>query len=135
MVRALPRILLGFVFIVASADKIVDPAGFAEIIRNYQLLPAMMVGPVAFFLPWLEFVCGAMLVCNIMLETATAILTAMLLVFIAALSANLYRGIDVACGCFSTDATKASGMIETIIRDVILLGIAGLVFRFRRSQL
>ncbi|CCO24667.1 MauE/DoxX family redox-associated membrane protein [Maridesulfovibrio hydrothermalis] len=133
--KSLPRIILGVIFIWACVDKIADPAAFAEIIKNYQILPELMIGPVAFFLPWLEFVCGAMLVCNVLTETATAILTAMLLVFIAALSANLYRGIDVACGCFSTDASDKSGMIETIARDVVMLLLAYLAIRFKRSEL
>lgn len=133
--RSFPRIFLGVVFIIASVDKIIDPIAFAEIIKNYQILPDVMIGPVAFILPWLEFVCGAMLVCNVMLETATTILIAMLLVFIAALSANLYRGIDVACGCFSTDATQSSGMLETIVRDIVLLTAAGLTFLFRHKEL
>lgn len=133
--RSLPRIFLGVVFIIASVDKIIDPIAFAEIIKNYQILPDVMIGPVAFILPWLEFVCGAMLVCNVMLETATTILIAMLLVFIAALSANLYRGIDVACGCFSTNATQSSGMLETIVRDIVLLTAAGLTFLFRHKEL
>ena len=133
--RSLPRIILGIVFIVASLDKIVDPLAFAEIIKNYQILPEIMIGPVAFFLPWLEFVCGAMLVCGVFIDAAVAILVAMLLVFIAALSANLYRGIDVACGCFSTDASSASDMQMTIIRDVVLLVIAGLALKFRKSEI
>jgi uncharacterized membrane protein YphA (DoxX/SURF4 family) len=133
--RSLPRIIIGIVFIVASLDKIVDPLAFAEIIKNYQILPEMMIGPVAFFLPWLEFACGAMLVCGVFVDTAAAILVVMLLVFIAALSANLYRGIDVACGCFSTDASKASSMQMTIVRDVGLLVIAGLILKFRKSEL
>jgi len=133
--KSLPRIILGIIFIVASVDKIIDPVAFAGIIENYQILPKIMIGPVAFFLPWLEFTCGAMLVCNVLTETATTILTAMLLVFIAALSANLYRGIDVACGCFSTDAVESSDMVKTIIRDVVLLLAAFLTFRFKRNEL
>ncbi len=133
--RSWPRTILGIVFIVASLDKIADPLAFAEIIKNYQILPEIMVGPVAFFLPWLEFVCGAMLVCGIFIDTAVVILVAMLLVFIAALSANLYRGIDVACGCFSTDASSASDMQMTVVRDVVLLLIAGLALKFRRSEI
>lgn len=133
--RSLPRIFLGIVFIYASLDKIVDPLAFAEIVKNYQLLPEMMIGPVAFFLPWLEFVCGAMLVSGVFIDTAVAILVAMLLVFVAALSANLYRGIDVACGCFSTDASSASDMQMTIARDVVLLVIAGLALKFKKSEI
>ncbi|NDV27649.1 MauE/DoxX family redox-associated membrane protein [Desulfovibrio sp. JC010] len=132
--RSLPRIVLGIVFIIASLDKIIDPLAFAEIIKNYQILPEMMIGPVAFFLPWLEFVCGAMLVCGVFIDTAVAILVAMLLVFIAALSANLYRGIDVACGCFSTDTSSASDMQMTIVRDVVLLVVAGLTLWWRKDE-
>ncbi|WP_320175424.1 MauE/DoxX family redox-associated membrane protein [Maridesulfovibrio sp.] len=133
--RSLPRIILGIVFIVASLDKIVDPLAFAEIVKNYQILPEMMIGPVAFFLPWLEFVCGAMLVCGVFVDTVVAILVAMLLVFIAALSVNIFRGIDVACGCFSTDASTASDMQITIVRDGVLLVIAGLALKLRKSEL
>ncbi|WP_319781169.1 MauE/DoxX family redox-associated membrane protein [Maridesulfovibrio sp.] len=133
--RSLPRIFLGLVFIVASLDKIIDPLAFAEIIKNYQLLPEIMIGPVAFFLPWLEFVCGAMLVCGVFIDAVAVILVTMLLVFIAALSANLYRGIDVACGCFSTDASTASNMQMTILRDVVLLMLAGLSLKLRKSDI
>ncbi|WP_321403634.1 MauE/DoxX family redox-associated membrane protein [Maridesulfovibrio sp.] len=133
--RSLSRIFLGLVFIVASLDKIIDPLAFAEIIKNYQLLPEIMIGPVAFFLPWLEFVCGAMLVCGVFIDAAAVILVTMLLVFIAALSANLYRGIDVACGCFSTDASTASNMQMTILRDVVLLMLAGLSLKLRKSDI
>ena len=134
-IRSFPRICLGIVFILASVDKIVDPLAFAEIIKNYQLLPEILVGPVSFFLPWLEFVCGAMLVCGVFVDAAVAILTAMLLVFIAALSANLYRGLDIACGCFSTDVSSVSNMQMTIARDVVLLIAAGLALKFRKSEI
>lgn len=134
-IRSFPRIFLGIIFILASVDKIADPVAFAGIIKNYQILPEIMIGPVAYFLPWLEFVCGAMLVCGVFVDAAVAILMGMLLVFIAALSANLYRGIDVACGCFSTDAASASDMQMTIARDVVFLIAAGLALKFRKSEI
>ncbi|WP_319760190.1 MauE/DoxX family redox-associated membrane protein [Maridesulfovibrio sp.] len=133
--KSFPRIVLGIVFIVASLDKIVDPLAFAEIVKNYQLLPEIMIGPLAFFLPWLEFVCGAMLICGVFVDAVATILTGMLLVFIAALSANLFRGIDVACGCFSTDVSSVSDMQITIARDVVLLFFAWLTFRFRKVDI
>ncbi|WP_027722796.1 MauE/DoxX family redox-associated membrane protein [Maridesulfovibrio zosterae] len=132
--KSLPRIILGLVFIFASIDKIIDPVAFAGIIKNYQILPQMMIGPVAMLLPWLEFVCGAMLVCNVLTDISASILIIMLLVFIAALLSTIYRGIDVACGCFSTDAAQISNMAETIGRDVVLLIAAALAFRFKRAE-
>ncbi len=133
MMKSLPRIILGLIFIVACVDKILDPVAFGNIIKNYQILPDVLIMPVAHFLPWLEFVCGALLVCGVLTEVATAIIAALLVLFIAFLSANLYRGIDVACGCFSTDASVTSDMALTIARDVVFLVIAALSFRFRKS--
>ncbi|WP_291329953.1 MauE/DoxX family redox-associated membrane protein [Desulfovibrio sp. UCD-KL4C] len=133
MMKSLPRIILGLIFIAACVDKILDPVAFGNIIKNYQILPDVLIMPVAHFLPWLEFVCGALLVCGVLTEVATAITAALLVIFIAFLSANLYRGIDVACGCFSTDASVTSDMALTIARDAVFLVIAALSFWFRKS--
>ncbi|MDH3555163.1 MAG: DoxX family membrane protein, partial [Deltaproteobacteria bacterium] len=48
------RIVLGWVFIYASLDKIRHPDLFAEAVYNYQLLPEVAVNLVAICLPWVE---------------------------------------------------------------------------------
>ncbi|WP_031485435.1 MauE/DoxX family redox-associated membrane protein [Maridesulfovibrio frigidus] len=131
--KSLPRVILGLIFIIACTGKILDPLAFAEIVRNYQVLPEVMILPIAYFLPWLEFTCGAMLVCGVLTETATIIISSMLVLFIAVLSANLYRGLDVACGCFSTDGSLKSGMVTTIVRDVVLLVLAAMSYKFKKN--
>lgn len=117
------RLLMGGVFVYASIDKITRPQAFAETIFNYQILPDALVNGSALILPWLELLAGAALVLNIRPRAAVGWLNVLLVVFIAALSYNLARGMNVECGCFhaGTAVTDQSYMIETILRDVALL--------------
>ena len=48
--------------VVAGWVKIEDPQGFAVIIGNYQLVPGPLVNPLAVLLPWIEVLCGVMLI-------------------------------------------------------------------------
>jgi len=67
------------------------------------LLPGFAVGLVAAALPWLELLIGILLVVGVRVQASTLICTGMLVVFTLAIFINTLRGIDVDCGCFSTD--------------------------------
>jgi hypothetical protein len=60
---------------------------------------------------------------------AVVLLNALLIVFMAALGFNVARGVDTACGCFTT-STEGSGMLQSLLRDVPLL-LAGLYLAWR----
>lgn len=129
------RILLGTIFIYAAVGKIADPAGFAIAIANYQMLPPAWVNPMALFLPWLELVCGIGLITGVCRHGSTLLVALMLAVFTAALVASAYRGLDIHCGCFSTDGGAAPRLWLDLVRDLILLSMALLVlYRTRRSE-
>ena len=115
------RILVGGVFIWASWDKIHDPGGFARIVENYQLLPAPLVHPAALLLPWIELICGVLMVSGFWIRGSSLMLAILLLVFIFALGLSAYRGIDISCGCFSVGATRSTGLYGLIFRDVMML--------------
>jgi uncharacterized membrane protein YphA (DoxX/SURF4 family) len=119
-----PRILLGGVFLYASYDKILNPQAFAEAVYNYQILPEILVNLAALVLPWLELILGLCLVTGIWLPGATVISTGLLSVFICALVFNQLRGLDIHCGCFSTEATAGSAGIQTVVRDVGFLAVS-----------
>jgi hypothetical protein len=55
------RLLLGALFVAASWDKLLHPAEFASIIRDYRLLPEPIVPALAVLLPWIELVVGGLL--------------------------------------------------------------------------
>jgi uncharacterized membrane protein YphA (DoxX/SURF4 family) len=136
MLMLVLRIALGVVFLWAAHDKILHPAAFAKIVHDYQLLPDALVNLTALLLPWIEVMAGLALVFNIMGRGGALIIVFLLLVFLGALGFNAYRGLNVACGCFSTKAQTTPLVIE-LARDLGLLVVSLLVtvrlFRRRRS--
>jgi len=120
------RIFLGLVFLYASIDKIQQPAAFAEVIANYQILPDTWVNLAAIVLPWLELFLGLLLILGFWLPGATLLGTVLLLIFFSALLFNLARGLDIQCGCFTTSREPGTGapMVWYIFRDGVFLALA-----------
>jgi uncharacterized membrane protein YphA (DoxX/SURF4 family) len=117
------RMVLGVVFIWASWSKILEPDKFAAIIQSYQILPQQLVNPVAVLLPWVEAACGISLISGYMVRGSVFIVNILMIVFILALVFNLYRGVDVACGCFAVSTASEKISIFTVSRDIALLAI------------
>ncbi|MCF8108931.1 MAG: DoxX family membrane protein [Desulfohalobiaceae bacterium] len=118
------RLLLGGIFLYASYDKILHPAAFAEAVYNYQILPDYLVNLVALVLPWLELLLGLCLIAGVWLPGTIVISTGLLTVFIAALVFNQLRGLDIHCGCFSTETSEGPAGILTVFRDVFFLAVS-----------
>ena len=120
----LARILMGAVFLYASYDKILHPQAFAEAVYNYQILPHAAVNAVALVLPWIELVAGLCLITGIWLPGAATLAALLMAVFTAALVFNQVRGLDVHCGCFSTQAGHGAANLWTVIRDLCFLAVS-----------
>mgnify|MGYP006304953327 CR=1 FL=1 len=118
------RLFMGGVFLYASYDKILKPAAFAEAVYNYQILPDAAVNLTALVLPWFELVIGACLIAGVWLPGATVISTGLMTVFIASLIYNQMRGLDIHCGCFSTETTEGPVGIWTVLRDAAFLAVS-----------
>ncbi len=121
------RIVLGCVFIYASLDKIRHPELFAEAVYNYQLSPEVAVNLVALWLPWLELLSGGLLVLGVWVSGSSLIISTLMLFFLAALGINLARGLDVHCGCFTTQGSDPL-TIFTLFRDSLFLLLAFFLF-------
>lgn len=114
------RLILGGVFIIAGIPKILDTASFAGMVYNYQILPDQLINLTALFLPWLEVLVGLLMITGLWLPGAIAIYNGLMIAFIAALSFNVHRGLDISCGCFSNSPGEIIDL-GTIIRDVVIL--------------
>jgi hypothetical protein len=112
------RLLLGVVFVYASYDKILHPHAFAQAVYSYQLLSDELINITALLLPWLELLLGLCLLFNIWLPGAVVNTTGLLLVFLGALIFNQLRGLDIHCGCFSTEVTEGPAGLGTVLRDI-----------------
>ena len=122
--------IVGLVFAAAAVPKITHPAEFALAIYRYQLVPHVAINVLAVFLPWLELICAAALLFRPRLRPgALVLILLMLAVFTTAISINLYRGIDIACGCFSVNAAKGHLGWLSLVRNATLITIAAWTWR------
>jgi uncharacterized membrane protein YphA (DoxX/SURF4 family) len=132
------RLLLGLVFVYASYDKILHPQAFARAVFNYQLVPDSAVNLIALILPWFELLLGLCLLFGVLLPGATVAGTGLLVVFLGALVFNQIRGLDVHCGCFSTEAREGPTGPGTVLRDIgffaVSLYLCFYVFLFQSSR-
>jgi uncharacterized membrane protein YphA (DoxX/SURF4 family) len=129
-VMILLRVLLGVVFIWASVPKILNPQSFAEIVVNYRILSPALVNPAAIVLPWTEALCGVCLISGRLVRGSALIFVALMVIFLAATAFNIYRGLDVNCGCFSVAAKKAHGsQLINLGRNFLLLVVGVLVLK------
>jgi uncharacterized membrane protein YphA (DoxX/SURF4 family) len=128
------RLVLGFVFIYASIDKIVHPGEFAQAIYNYRMLPHWTVNFMALVMPWLELFCGILIAVGIFFRGSAFMIGVMLAVFIIAISSALVRGLDISCGCFSVEGGHGVA-VDLLIRDILMFIGAAIVVLFGTSRL
>ncbi|MGI6295224.1 MAG: MauE/DoxX family redox-associated membrane protein [Armatimonadota bacterium] len=130
-VLRIARWLLGAIFIVSALGKIIDPAGFADSIAAYRLLPLYSVNVFALILPWVELLVGFSLLNGVAFQSAALIAAIMNVIFIAAVASAMARGLDIDCGCFTVAESKVGW--EIIIRDAVFLAMS-LVVLFNRAD-
>lgn len=129
LVRRGLAILVGAVFVYAGVMKIRDPLQFASDINNYQMIPWPAGVRLAFYLPWLELLCGGALIFNRCRAGAVAITTVLMVVFIGATAWAKMHNIDVSCGCFGDAGTNLSLTWHLVLDGGLLLALLYLWFR------
>lgn len=134
------QIALGAIFVAAALPKIADPPSFAHMIYNYRILPAGLINISALLMPWVELVTGLCLILGVWVRPARWLITAMLVVFMVAISINLLRGNAIDCGCFDTSAAdktydeRIRDMWIVILRDAGMLVMIGQLWWAERSR-
>lgn len=125
------RICFGGLFIFAGVNKILQPKAFAEVVFNYRILPDVLINLVAVVLPWVEVISGLCVVLKRCVTGGLTILNGLLILFSGLIIFNIVRGVDISCGCFSTEIETVSttAMWLEVARDIGLLGIGLLLFR------
>ena len=90
-------------------------------INSYNLLPVWAVELLARVLPWFELALGVFLIIGIGLRWSGIIASALLLVFIAAMTRAYIMGLEIMCGCFGNNEKLGPW---TLIRDSSMLVLA-----------
>ena len=129
------KLSLGFVFVVASIGKIIDPQQFARDVYSYVLLPNAVVPLFAAVVPWIEFFAGLLLMFDIMPKSNSLIICGLLVAFIFAIAIDIYRGIEISCGCFDFLFPEEKIGMTTIIRDVVMLIVGMIILFFDHNEI
>jgi uncharacterized membrane protein YphA (DoxX/SURF4 family) len=126
----LGRVILGVIFLVAAYTKLYFNGSwhlgdyhffFGMAINSYNLLPVWAVELLARVLPWFELALGAFLIIGIGLRWSGIIASALLLVFIAAMTRAYIMGLEIMCGCFGNNEKLGPW---TLVRDSSMLVLA-----------
>ncbi|MEK6569793.1 MAG: MauE/DoxX family redox-associated membrane protein [Bacteroidota bacterium] len=128
------RIVLGFIFVFASIEKITQPEEFAKAITNYRLLPHAAVNLFAIGLPWVELLAGLFLILGLLVRGSSLLLTFLLSLFALAIAISLARGLDISCGCFGTASARKVGW-TALGEDLLMLLGSLLLCYFRHTFL
>ena len=123
----LGRVVLGCIFIYAAFTKLYFNGEwhfgdyqffFGMVINSYNILPMWAVTLAARILPWFELLLGILLVAGIGLRWTGMIASALLLVFIGAMTRAYLHGLEIMCGCFGNN--EKLGPL-TLLRDSAIL--------------
>jgi len=140
------RWLLGALMLWAAVSKLAQPTDFLGSIYAYELpLPRSWLQLVAVVLPWLELLCGLLLIANVWSETALAAIIALLAIFVLATGQAWSRGLEISCGCFNLKIFGADGSAKLVkliesagfafFRNLVLVCVAWLLLRRRLTEL
>jgi putative oxidoreductase len=127
-------LIIGGVFIYAGAIKALDPIRFANDIDNYKILPWPIAAGLAFYLPWLEMLCGVALIFRFLYRGGLSILTALILIFIGATIAAKARGLDISCGCFGHASQHWSFPQHMAVDLALFVSVLALLFQTKRAN-
>lgn len=127
------RLALGGFFLLAGGIKLLDAGAFQQEILTYQIVGQVASGVAAHYLPGLEVMVGLGVLCGMRMRVAVLLSGILLSAFIFALSWTWFQGIDLSCGCLGPiDFVK--GQPAAIVRDLILLGLAGILWKVPNMQ-
>jgi putative oxidoreductase len=124
------RLYIAGLFIYAGMYKINYAAEFAETIASYRLVPYWGVNFMAVTMPWIELICGILLVCGIRVRSAIVVAGCLLVMFTLAIAVNLIWQAPISCGCFHTLEDTISW--KTLLRDLVWIAMAVQVYFYDR---
>jgi len=105
-------------------------------IDSYKMLPLGIVEWMAKILPWLELALGVLLIIGAGLRWVGLVVTALLVVFMVALTHAALGGLEINCGCFGNNSVKPSRelMLDAGLLAVALAITAGGFFAHRAGK-
>ena len=131
------RLVLGGAFAFYGYHKIAAPDAFLKALRGYELLPASppeLMNCVAVILPWIEAICGALLLLGAWRRPAALLVLGLTVVFTVAVSWRAVAEADAAgvsmcavefdCGCGQGPVWFCVKLAENAVLAALALVVA-----------
>lgn len=115
------RLFISGLFLFAAAEKINHPDAFLQTVLGYELVPVWCAPLVVVLVPYAELLAAGALLLRIWERGAWLALFGLNIVFMAALSSLLLRGIQVGCGCFGDMSLGGHTPGQALLRDALFL--------------
>ena len=131
LVLLFARALLCAVFLVAGLAKLADLSGSRQAMRDFGV-PNKLADLFGLLLPLTELAVVVALVVPLTAWWGAVGALALLLIFVAGIAYNLAQGRRPDCHCFGQLHSAPAGW-STLIRNLVLAGVAGLVVGFGRN--
>lgn len=129
---ALIRLAMGGMFFAACYPKIHSPYGFAELVAQYQLLPAFLVNFFSLWLPVFELLMAVGIIFTKWNKEFSFMVIVLFIIFIIALAQALFRDLGITCGCFDIEgAQDKTGAWVSLLRDIAIL--PALIWLFKKE--
>ena len=123
------RVILAGIFLWSGVAKLLAPTSFAVIIEAFGLIPESWVMPVAVVLPGLEVIAAVGLLMDI--RGSLAVVSGMLVLFMAILLYGIQLGLDIDCGCFGPQDPESAAfhsLRPALYRDFVMM--AGVIYLY-----
>lgn len=126
------RLAAAGIWLVAGAAKLPELETFRQQVEAYRVLPAALVAPFAYALPFVEVGVGLYLAVGLFVRGAALVGTPLMAVFLAAQGQAWARGLVLDCGCFGALAQERVGL-GSVLRD-LALGLPTFVMLLRPAR-
>jgi uncharacterized membrane protein YphA (DoxX/SURF4 family) len=127
------RLIIGAIFIYAGILKLLDPKAFARSISQFDIVPEILLAPVAIGLPAIEFLAGIGLILNI--RGSLAVIFNLLIGFILVLGYGIFNDLNIDCGCFSPEEINArNNLKQALFRDLFMIMATCYLYFYSRIQ-
>ncbi len=123
--RIVLQLLLGLLLLWAAVSKLANPTDFLASIYAYETpFPRPLLKFVAVFLPWMELICGLLLLVGFAPEATLLCVTALFVVFVLATAQAWVRGLSISCGCFDLTIFGLGKRFPALITFIESVGFA-----------
>jgi len=143
--RVVARWVIGGLLLWAALGKLANLQEFYASLLAYQLpVPRAGLRGVAVVLPWIELLCGLLLVANLRPGAALAWTVVLFAVFAVCTGQAWLRGLEVTCGCLDlrlvgiSAGSKVAAVLESVkfafVRALVLGAVALFLYRSEVSR-